>query len=212
MLPVPGGTFQMGGASGDPDEQPAHTVSIRGFYLGETEVTWALFHAVEKDAHPTPCEDCPARMSFTEAQAFITTLNTITGETYYIPTEAEWEYAAGGGKNNRTTWAGTSQAAELEHFAWLDGAIPHPVKQKQPNPLGLYDMSGNVWEWCQDWHGSYPSDPQTNPQGAKTGYSVVYRGGATNSDAASSRVANRSSRDPNDKGTNIGLRLARYSD
>jgi formylglycine-generating enzyme required for sulfatase activity len=131
---------------------------------------------------------------------------------YRLPTEAEWEYAAGTSTSlsNRMKWAGTSNENSLGNYAWYSsnsGSKTHPVGTKQPNALGLHDMSGNVWEWCWDWYGSYSSNAQTNPAGPPSGSRRVIRGGGWFHDAQGCRVANRFGRPPSDSSTTLGFRL-----
>ncbi|MDX2285871.1 MAG: SUMF1/EgtB/PvdO family nonheme iron enzyme [Bacteroidia bacterium] len=185
MIRIRGGSFQMGDASsGQSDEQPVHRVTLSDFYLGETEVTQAQWRAVmgTNPSYFKDCDQCPVEsVSWEEVQEFLRKLNAKTGKTYRLPTEAEWEYAAGGGAAGRTKWAGTDSESSLGNYAWYDansGGKTHPVKQKQPNALGLYDMSGNVWEWCQDWYGSYGASDISNPAGPASGSVRVDRGGS----------------------------------
>jgi formylglycine-generating enzyme required for sulfatase activity len=152
------------------DEKPVHPVTLSDYYIAETEVTQAQWKAV-MGGNPSGfkgCDDCPVdQVSWNDAQEFITRLNARAGSPRYrLPTEAEWEYAARGGANSRGyQYAGSNDISEV---AWYDdnsGSETHPVKGKKPNDLGVYDMSGNVWEWCSDWYGNYSAASQTNPQG-----------------------------------------------
>ena len=226
MLPVEGGTFTMGATpeqgTSDPwnDERPTHEVTLSTFSIGETEVTQALWQAV-MGSNPSEFSgdlNHPVEMvSWDDCQAFIVKLNQMTGRNFRLPTEAEWEYAARGGKKTQGyKYAGSNDVNEV---AWWDtnagdGVGPdspdygtHPVASKKANELGLYDMSGNVWEWCQDWYGSYSSEAQTNPTGPATGSNRVYRGGSWFNYARNCRVSSRYHWTMN--GTNyMGLRLA----
>ena len=152
-------------------------------------------------------------VSWNDAVAYCEWRSRKEGKTYRLPTEAEWEYAAGAGANNRSKWAGTNNESDLGTYAWFtsnSGSKTHPVGEKQPNSLGLYDMSGNVWEWCSDWYAStYPSGSQTNPTGAATGSSRVLRGGSWSNYADYCRVANRCSYYANNRDNNCGFRLVR---
>ena len=185
MKYVSGGTFTMGATSemGNPydAEKPTHQVTLSSYYIGETEVTQALWKAV-MGSNPSyfKGDDLPVEdVSWDDCQTFISKLNALTGERFRLPTEAEWEFAARGGNQSRhTPYSGSSR---IDDVAWYDdnsGYKTHPVKTKQPNELGIYDMAGNVWEWCQDWYGRYNSYAQTNPTGADSGSDRVFRGGS----------------------------------
>ena len=182
MVYIAGGTFTMGSNDGDDDEKPTHRVTVSSFYMGAAEVTQALWKAV-MGSNPSyfKGDNLPVeKVSWNDCQSFIRKLNQLTGKGYRLPTEAEWEYAAGGGEDYRTKWAGTDYESSLGDYAWYDansGSTTHTVATKSPSRLGLYDMSGNVWEWCSDWYGDYSSNSQINPKGASTGYYRVLRGG-----------------------------------
>ncbi|MDD7233414.1 MAG: bifunctional serine/threonine-protein kinase/formylglycine-generating enzyme family protein [Bacteroidales bacterium] len=183
MIPVESGTFTMGATSEmenpDDNEKPTHQVTLSSFYIGETEVTQALWKAV-MDSNPSGLEgdDLPVEyVSWNDCQTFISKLNALTGKNFRLPTEAEWEFAARGGNQSRhTQYSGSSR---IDDVAWYNGIgnKTHPVKTKQPNELGIYDMTGNADEWCQDWYGDYSSYAQTNPTGAGSGSKRVVRGG-----------------------------------
>ena len=185
MVAIKGGTFQMG--SNDVDSQkPIHIVTVGDFSIGKTEVTQAQWVAI-MGVNPinfgrSKGDNLPVVfVSWDDVQIFIGKLNAKTGKTYRLPTEAEWEYAAGGGENNRTRYAGTNDENSLGNYAWKNGNsdyTTHPVGTKQPNQLGLYDMGGNVWELCNDWYSDYASSPQNNPNGPSTGITRVSRGGS----------------------------------
>ena len=185
MIPVEGGTFTMGATSEmenpDDNEKPTHQVTLSSYYIGETEVTQALWKAV-MDSNPSGLEgdDLPVEyVSWNDCQTFIRKLNALTGKNFRLPTEAEWEFAARGGNQSRhTQYSGSSRIDDVAWNRGNSGDKMHPVKTKQPNELGIYDMSGNVWEWCQDWNGDYNSYAQTNPTGASSGSRRVYRGGS----------------------------------
>ena len=217
MVRVDGGTFRMGatdeqGSDAYDSEKPAHEVTLSTFSIGETEVTQALWKAV-MGSNPSYFKDNPQnpveQVSWDDCQEFIKKLNSLTGKSFRLPTEAEWEYAArGGSKSRKTKYSGGS---DIDSVAWYDGNSgnkTHPVKEKSPNELGLYDMSGNVWEWCEDWYGKYKRSSQSNPNGPSTGSSRVSRGGSWYSYARNCRVSNRSSSTPDDRNISLGLRLA----
>ena len=217
MVRVVGGTFQMGatseqGSDADSDETPVHSVTLSDYYIGQTEVTQELWEAVMgsnpsyfKGDNQRPVEN----VSWNDCQEFIEKLNRLTGKNFRLPTEAEWEYAARGGNKSRGyKYSGSNNP---DAVAWYDdnsGSKTHPVATKQSNELGLYDMSGNVYEWCQDWYGGYKSNSQTNPTGASKCSHCVLRGGSWNYLAWSVRVSYRYNYTPDYRCYNNGLRLA----
>ncbi len=214
MVKVSGGTFTMGATSKmeDPysDAKPTHQVTLSSYYIGETEVTQALWKAV-MGSNPSEFigDDLPVeKVSWNDCQTFIRKLNALTGKRFRLPTEAEWEFAARGGNQSRhTQYSGSSR---IDDVAWYDGnsgCKTHPVKTKQPNELGIYDMTGNVYEWCQDWYGSYSSYAQTNPTGASSGSRRVGRGGGWNCSPRVCRSSCRESGAPEDSDGCLGLRL-----
>lgn len=217
MIAVKGGTFTMGatseqGSDADSDEKPTHQVTLSDYCIGETEVTQELWQAV-MGSNPSyfignlqrPVE----YVSWNECQEFIKKLNQLTGKTFRLPTEAEWEYAARGGSQSQGyKYAGSNTIDDVAWYTNNSSSTSHPVKQKQPNELGLYDMSGNVWEWCQDWYDSYSSTPQTNPAGPSSGSHRVNRGGSWGSNAGDCRVSNRDDNTPSNRNISLGLRLA----
>ncbi len=215
MIEVRGGTFQMGATSeqSDPysDEKPVHSVTLSSYYIGETEVTQALWEAV-MGSNPSSFKGSNnpvEQVSWNYCQIFIQKLNSLTGKTFRLPTEAEWEYAARGGNKSRGyQYSGSNNLFDVAWHTDNSGSKTHPVKTKQPNELGIYDMSGNVWEWCQDWYGSYSSSSQTNPTGASSGYIRVYRGGSWGDNARFCRVAVRGGAAPSYCDDDLGLRLA----
>lgn len=216
MIAVEGGTFTMGataeqGSDADSNETPAHQVTLSDYMIGETEVTQELWKTV-MGTNPSyfkgtnlPVED----VSWEDCQNFIAELNAMTGKKFRLPTEAEWEFAArGGNKSNGFKYSGSGS---IDKVAWYDGNSSnktHPVKQKQANELGIYDMSGNVYEWCQDWYGSYSSSAQTNPTGSSSGSYRVGRGGSWYSYATFCRVSFRNYSAPANANYYLGLRLA----
>ena len=206
MKLVEAGTFQMGSDAADDNDwdKPVHSVTLtKDYYMGETEVTQALWYAVMGSVFlGYRSSNLPVDwVSWDDCQTFITKLNALTGATFRLPTEAEWEFAAKGGKKSQGyTYAGSNT---IEDVAWysensysLGSSSPdygtHAVATKAPNELGLYDMSGNVEEWCQDWFGHYSSSAQTDPTGATSGSSRVNRGGCWRNDARDCRVSERS--------------------
>lgn len=214
MIAVEGGTFQMGATSelqdAWDDEKPVHSVTLSSYHIGETEVTQALWQAV-MGGNPSyfKGDNLPVeQVSWDDCQAFISRLNKLTGRNFRLPTEAEWEFAARGGNKSRgTEYSGSSN---IDDCAWYDdnsGNKTHPVATKQPNELGIYDMSGNVWEWCSDWYGKYSSDAQTNPTGPASGSCRVIRGGSWGSSATYCRVTFRNCYAPGFRNGNLGLRL-----
>ena len=216
MKYVAGGSFTMGATSEqqDPydDETPTHAVTLSDYYIGETEVTQELWAAVmgSNPSYFTGNMQRPVeQVSWDDCQTFIQKLNRLTGANFRLPTEAEWEFAARGGRNSRGyQYSGSSNLGDV---AWYDEdfetGTTHPVKTKSPNELGIYDMSGNVWEWCQDWYGPYSSSSQTDPTGPSSGSDRVYRGGSWISFARNCRSANRNFNSPSYWFNYLGLRL-----
>ena len=223
MKLVEAGTFQMGGTSYD-DEKPIHSVTItKDYYMGETEVTQALWKAVTGysptsggSAWSSTCglgDNYPAYyISYADVQSFITKLNSLTGEKFRMPTEAEWEYAARGGKKSKGyTYSGSDTAGDVAWYSDNSSNKTHPVKSKAANELGIYDMSGNVYEWCSDWYdfSYYSSSPQNDPTGPATDKSYrVFRGGCWFSDASYCCCADRDGFTPSYRYYNVGFRLA----
>ena len=214
MIKVGGGSFTMGATSEqgwdyEDRERPTHNVSLNSFYIGETEVTQALWVAVmgSNPSHFTSDRLRPVeQVTWDDCQTFINKLSALTGVKFRLPTEAEWEYAARGGTQSKGyMYAGSNNIDEVAWY-WTDST--HPVKSKQPNELGLYDMSGNVVEWCNDWYGAYSDEAQTNPKGPDTGQYRIQRGGQYGVKANRCRVAYRSYGIPTGKSIDRGLRLA----
>lgn len=220
MVYVEGGTFWMGALPKDKEaydiEKPRHQVSLSSFSIGMYEVTQELWQAVmgSNPSHFKGDLKCPVeQVSWYECQEFINKLNSQIGENFRLPTEAEWEYAARGGQKSRGyLYSGNNK---INRVAWYDdnsNDTTHPVGQKHPNELGIYDMTGNVWEWCSDWYDSYRSTYLLNPS-----YRVI-RGGGFHSDARNSRASyrygntpqnkNRKYREQPDQRIDLGLRLA----
>ena len=221
MIAVEGGTFQMGatseqGSDAGSDESPVHSVTLSSYYIGETEVTQELWEAV-MGSNPSYFSGYPQRpvesVSWNDCQEFITKLNNLTGKNFRLPTEAEWEYAArGGNKSNGYKYSGSNTIDDVAWYTDNSSSKTHDVKTKQVNELGIYDMSGNVWEWCQDWYGSYSSGSQTNPTGPASGSGRVRRGGSWGNYAEFCRVSNRSDYYPDYSTYDLGLRLSLSQD
>jgi serine/threonine protein kinase len=210
MKLINGGEFWMGSEYGQPEEQPVHYVWLRDYYIGETEVTQALWEEVmgsnpsEHVGRNLPIEN----VSYDDCQVFLNRLYDYTGFKFRLPTEAEWEFAARGGNFSQNyAYAGSDNAEEV---GWIrtNSSETMPVAQKLPNELGLYDMTGNVCEWCQDWFASYDEEAQNNPKGPTNGTARVGRGGGWCNSAARNRVVSRNSGRPDYKDHNLGLRLA----
>ena len=216
MVYVKGGTFMMGatmeqGYDALDEERPVHRVALSDYYIGETVVTQALWNAVMKNNPSYPVGDnLPVVfVSWDDAQEFITELNVLTGRTFRLPTEAEWEYAARGGKNTKgNKYSGSSYIDAVAWYIKNSEREVHPVGQKGANELGLYDMSGNVSEWCADWYGGYDDDVQTNPKGANSGSYRVLRGGRWGDLAICCRVSSRKYYNPSSHSISNGFRLA----
>ena len=243
MVKVEGGTFTMGCTAEQDDdcreeEIPAHSVTLSDYWICETEVTQGLWEAVmgtsieqqaqkaadvyeyadEVDVYDFLAgigSDYPMyNVSYHEVvNEFIPKLNRLTGCNFRLPTEAEWEYAARGGKKTKGfKYAGSNN---IDDVAWYeddnefgDEDGNHPVKTKHPNELGLYDMSGNVWEWCNDWYGDYTSTSQTNPKGPSSGSCRVFRGGSWDFSTWSCRVSCHTGDIPSIHDIAVGFRLA----
>ena len=215
MIPVEGGTFTMGATSEqqnpNKEEMPTHQVTLSSYYIGETEVTQALWQAV-MGSNPSHSmgNDLPVeRVNWKECQIFINKLNSLTQQNFRLPTEAEWEFAArGGNKSCGYQYSGGDKLSEVAWYKHNCGERTHPVKTKFPNELGIYDMTGNVWEWCSDWDGPYSAANQTNPDGPSRGTRRVNRGGGWRTAADRSRIAYRGNDLPETHEIGLGLRLA----
>lgn len=216
MVCVEGGTFTMGatseqGSDAFDSEKPAHCVTVSSFSIGRCEVTQEEWEAV-MGSNPSNSEGARLpveQVSWNDCQEFIRRLRNLTNRHFRLPTEAEWEFAARGG--NRSRGYKYSGDNDIGSVAWYDGNSgnkTHQVGGKQSNELGLYDMTGNVWEWCADWYAPYSSASQSNPTGSSTGSDRVRRGGGWSSYARYCRVSYRSSDAPGYKSKHIGLRLA----
>ena len=199
------------------DEMPVHMVELHDYYIGETVVTQALWKAVmgENPSHYEG-DDLPVeQVSWNDCQMFIQKLNRMTGKRFRLPSEAEWEYAARGGDlSEGLKYPGSNS---INSVAWNrdnSKSMTHVVKQKSPNELGLYDLCGNVWEYCSDWYDAtyYETCPLEDPQGPPSGKTRVMRGGSWNHSGKLCRVSLRESTDPEEKNSTQGLRLALSQD
>ncbi|MES2389103.1 MAG: formylglycine-generating enzyme family protein [Bacteroidota bacterium] len=215
FLLVEGGSFALGCKEGEcnPDEAPNPTVYLTSFYMSRYEVTQDQWMAIMGGKNPSekPCGDCPVtNVSYDDAVKFLGKLNLKTKMNYKLPTEAQWQYAAKGGNATKgTKYAGSN---ELEEVAWYDknsSDKPHPVGKKKPNEIGLYDMSGNVWEWCQDWYGPYPAEEKVEYAGLPTGTARVYTGGSFHTGTKGCRTTHRNSAAPATTFNYVGFRLVR---
>ena len=217
MIYVRGGGFTMGSSTGNVDERPAHQVILPNYYIGETEVTQRLWQKV-MGGNPSRFKDGDRpveRVTWEDCQEFVNRLNDMTGRSFRLPTEAEWEYAARGGRRTRGyPYSGGYNVGDVAWYTANSSSTTHPVMSRRANELGIYDMSGNVWEWCQDVYGSYSSAVQYNPVGLDATLDSaaligrVTRGGAWNSDAAGCRIVQRGKNNQNVADPSNGLRLA----
>ena len=214
MADIPAGTFTMGCTNEQVDcnrnEKPLREVTLSEFKLSKYEVTQEEWFIVtgEYPSIFSVCDRCPVEnITFTEIQSFIEKLNALTGQDYHLPTEAQWEYAARGGQNLK--FAGEQDyVGEVAWYAKNEGQETNPVGQKRQNGYGLYDMSGNVNEWCQDIYGTYPITAQNDPKGPFEGSSRVIRGGSWGNDSNVLRVSHRTQVPPDYKNDDCGFRLA----
>lgn len=215
MVKVEAGTFMMGATSEMKDpydwEKPVHQVTLTNdYYMGKYEVTQALWQAVMGN-NPSHFkgENLPVEtVNWNECQEFISKLNSMTGRKFRLPTEAEWEYAARGGKKSRGyQYSGSNSISDVAWYDGNSGSKTHPVGTKQANELGIYDMSGNVYEWCSDRYGFYSSSSQTNPTGAYFMSRRVGRGGCWDCNAWYCRSSFRNGSTPDSRDSGLGLRL-----
>jgi len=218
MVFVAGGTFTMGctAEQGNDcyDDEKTISVTLSSYYIGKYEVTQGLWKAVmgSNPSHFTGNDSLPVeRVSWNMVKVFIDSLNRKTGKTYRLPTEAEWEYAARGGKSGGFKYSGSDNINNVAWYGDNSDSKTHVVGTKAPNGLGIYDMSGNVWEWVSDWYGSYSSGAQTNPTGPTSGSNRVYRGGSWYGSARNCRVSYRDSYYPDFSNYGMGFRLVSLS-
>ena len=216
FVPIPAGEFMMG----DADNGPTHKVTLtQPFSLGTYEVTQEQYEKVmgTNPSYFKGPQNPVEKVSWDDAVEFCRKLSAMPAEkkagyVYRLPTEAEWEYACRAG--TKTTYSFGDSDSELGDYAWYNensGNTTHPVGGKKPNPWGLYDMRGNVWEWCQDWYGDYPSGSVTDPTGSASGSSRVYRGGSWLYNSDYWRSAIRFGDPPDRRDYNLGFRVLRSS-
>jgi len=223
FVPIPAGTFTMGSPAAEKDrddDETQHQVTLtKSFYMGRTEVTqgqWKKVMGTEPwkgQDYVQEGDDYPAvYISWDDAVEFCKKLSAMENRVYRLPTEAEWEYACRGG--TKTAFSFGDDEADLSKYAWFDGnayyvdeKYAHQVGQKLPNAFGLYDMHGNVCEWCSDWYSEYPSGPLTDPQGPNTGSSRVLRGGSWYVGPGFVRCADRCFNSPGRRNSYYGFRL-----
>ncbi|MCM1532413.1 MAG: formylglycine-generating enzyme family protein [Bacteroides sp.] len=231
MVYVEGGSFMMGateeqGAEVNEDEMPVRDINIGSYYIGKYEVTQSEWEAVMGTSLVEQGEqsfyyeiwgmrgegpDYPMYyVSWEDAQEFCKKLSERTGKKYVLPTEAQWEYAARGGKNSKGyKFSGGDDIEEVAHYHGNGDGQNHPVGTKAGNELGIFDMSGNVWEWCADWYGPYSESETNNPSGPDEGEDRVVRGGSCFDYEATCRVARRNYDYPDNRFIIIGFRIAR---
>ena len=218
MVAVNGGTFTMGatseqGAAASSNEYPTHQVALSDYFIGQTEVTQELWQAVmgsNPSNHTGDLQRPVECVSWDDCQTFVSKLNELTGKHFRLPTEAEWEYAARGGNMSKGfMYSGSNSIGRVSWYSDNSSNVTHAVAKKAPNELGLYDMSGNVYEWCEDWYvSSYPDGPQNDPTGPESGQFRVLRGGCFESSTENCRVSCRNYSKSGYHGFNLGLRLA----
>ena len=215
MILVEGGSFMMGSHSTEADRQNdehQHQVSVSSFYMSRYQVTQAQWRAVmNTDPSYFKGDSLPVeQVSWEDIQVFLQKLNKKTKQKFRLPTEAEWEYAARGGQQSKGfIYAGSDKLEEVGYYDRNSTNQMHPVGRKKPNELGIYDMSGNVFEWCQDWYDNsyYKNSPDNNPTGPTSGTYRVLRGGSWSIFAQGCRVAARYNIAPNYRNSSIGFRL-----
>ncbi len=218
VILVQGGTFNMGSNTGDDDEKPVHSVTLSTYSIGKYPVTVGQYKKYctatgaampeapswgWQDKHPMVI------VNYNDAVSYCNWLGETYGGVWSLPTEAQWEFAARGGtKSNNFTYSGSDDLDEVAWYADNEGGKTQEVGRKKANELGIYDMSGNVYEWCQDWYGDYSATAQTDPKGATSVDFRVLRGGSFDHFAASCRVAYRFRYDSSDRYFSYGFRVA----
>ena len=218
MSRVDAGTFTIGPVAGDKDvtaeEKPAHQVDLtESFYIAQTEVTQELYKAVmgKNPSKFTGIKNLPVeQVSYNDAMEFCKRLSSRTGKHFTLPTEAQWEYAAQGGHKTPSTptlFAGSDDINAVGWYKDNSDSTTHTVAKKAPNAIGLYDMTGNVFEWCSDWYGNYKDGAATNPNGPANGKDRVLRGGSWRGDAKNCRVSYRYNYGPDHNRFNLGFRV-----
>jgi formylglycine-generating enzyme len=217
LIQIKGGTFKMGctseqGSDCLEDQIPAHTVKLSDFYLAKYEVTQAQWRAImgNNPSNNAKCDECPVeQVSWDDIQLFLRKLNLKTGKKYRLPTEAEWEFAARGGMLSKNyKYAGSNNRSEVAWWSENASNQTHPKGAKKANELGLFDMNGNVWEWCQDWYAGYAANDQTDPKGPAKGKERVGRGGSWTDDIRGLNVSFRGFSEAKYKDPYLGFRLA----
>jgi formylglycine-generating enzyme required for sulfatase activity len=213
MVPVEGGTFNMGSNNDTEMEKPVHSVTLGSYQIGKYEVTqqqWADIMG-KNPAKYSECPQCPVEsISWNDILDFLQKLNSLSGKKYRLPTEAEWEFAARGGKKSiGYTYSGSNKAEEVAWLGLNSTSKTHPVGEKKQNELGIYDMSGNLYEWCSDFYDEtyYSRSPANNPVGAAKGSFKILRGGCWISPASSCDVTSRRRELPNPINDMHGFRL-----
>ncbi len=212
MVWVEGGTFQMGSDYGYNGEQPVHSVTLDGYYIGKYEVTQALWLAVmdNKPSYFEGMNNPVESVSWRDCYQFVLKINQLTGLRFSLPSEAQWEFAARGGNMSKGyTYSGSNRVDSVAWYYDISGDKTHPVGQLLPNELGIYDMSGNVMEWCLDWHSNsfYSNSPSRNPVNSTPNTERVVRGGSMRFSAESCGVAVRSDLGVNRYSSDLGFRL-----
>lgn len=217
MIFVKGGSFTMGSNNSlsFPDELPTHSVTLSDYYLAKVTITQKQWTAIMGEnslwsENYGKGDNYPANfISYGQAKQFIERLNEYSGMQFRMPTEAEWEYAACGGQQSQGfVYSGSNDANKVAWYRDNAGEKMHPSAMLSPNELGLFDMSGNLWEWCSDYYGNYTSESATNPTGPETGAKRVVRGGSFTYEMAFSRCKTRNYLPETNQSVAVGLRLA----